>query len=252
MVITLSFALGLLPSLAWLIFYLHEDYRHHKITKLIAATFLLGGISTFLVLPVQAFFNQRLANLGIAVHSFPYFLVLGAIEELAKFLMVYLFIRRTHEFSAEPLHAMIYLIVAALGFAAAENIASVFRSGQDTLFQSRVFETITLRFIGATLLHTLSSGIVGYYWGLAIVRKYRFSIIFRLLAAHARYPSILLSEMVLKGLALATILHAIFNYLIIKDGPTGLAILFLMFVAFFVLNDFEKLKSDTIIEPLKP
>ena len=164
MVIALAFGLGILPSLAWLVFYLHEDYRHHRITKLILATFILGGLSTFAVLPIQFFLNERFGPLGLT-YSFPYFLVFGGIEELVKFLVVYLFIRRAREFSLEPLHAMIYMVVAALGFAASENIASVFQAGKEALFQSKVFETITLRFIGATLLHTLTSGVVGYFWG---------------------------------------------------------------------------------------
>lgn len=243
MVIALSFTLGLLPSLAWLVFYLHEDYRHHRITKLIAATFVLGGLAVFPVLAIQLFLNKNLPILKTAAYSFPSFLVLGAFEELAKFLVVYLFIRRTKEFSAEPLHAMIYMVVAALGFAAAENIASVFHAGRDAVLQSKVFETITLRFIGATLLHALASGVVGYYWGRAVAERFQYSLVFRLLTEKKRYPGIFFSEMILRGLVIAILLHATFNYLIIKNGPTGLAILFLMFVAFFVLNDFEKLKK---------
>lgn len=243
MVIVLAFGLGILPSLAWLVFYLHEDFRHHRITRLILATFILGALSTFAVLPAQLFLNERLGALGIATYTFPYFLLLGGIEEIVKFLVVYLFIRRTREFSLEPLHAMIYMVVAALGFAASENIASVFQAGREAILQSKVFETITLRFIGATLLHTLASGVVGYFWGRLIALKYRYSLMFRLLVERHRYPHILFTEEIMKGLLIATVLHATFNYLIIKDGPTGLAILFLMFVAFFVLNDFEKLKE---------
>lgn len=243
MVIALAFGLGILPSLAWLVFYLHEDYRHHRITKLILLTFVLGGLSTFAVLPVQLFLNSRLGTLGVSTYTFPYFLLLGGIEEVVKFLVVYLFIRRTREFSLEPLHAMIYMVVAALGFAASENIASVFQAGREAILQSKVFETITLRFIGATLLHALSSGIVGYYWGRLVATKYRYSLMFRLLLEKRRYPHVFFTEEIMRGLLIATVLHATFNYLIIKDGPTGLAVLFLMFVAFFVLNDFEKLKQ---------
>lgn len=245
MVATFAFILGLAPSLAWLVFYLHEDYRHHRITRLIAITFVLGGFSTFLVLPIQLFLNNRLASLNISAYGFPYFLLLGGIEEVVKFLVVYLFIRNSKEFSLEPLHAMIYMVVVALGFAAAENIASVFQAGREAILQSKVFETITLRFIGATLLHTLASGLVGYFWGRMIAEKYRYSLVFRLLIAQRHYPRIFFSEEISRGLLIATILHATFNYLIIKDGPTGLAILFLMFVAFFILNDFEKLKQPT-------
>ncbi len=219
--------LGLLPSLAWLFFYLEEDHpKHDEAKKLLFATFLLGGIATFLVLPVQLFLNRRLPGLGIYGNDFFSFFVLGGIEELFKFAVVFIFLRRQQNFTAEPIHVMIYMITAALGFAAVENVASAFRVGGVYGLSSAVFETVTLRFIGATLLHTLSSGLLGYYWAEALVRKryFWFSIA--------------------GGLAASTLLHAVFNKLIISTGPATYAIVFLVFAAFFVLNDFEKLKQE--------
>ena len=88
-----------------------------------------------------------------------------------------------------------------------------------------MLETVSLRFVGATLLHTLTSGIVGYYWALGIVR-----------GKVARYLAI--------GLPLAAILHATFNYLILTYGNAVYSVIFLIVVGFFVLNDFEKLKAN--------
>jgi len=47
-------------------------------------------------------------------------------------------------------------------------------------------------------------------------------------------------------LLIATVLHAIFNYLIIKTGPATLAIVYVVFAALFLLGDFEKLKKEDI------
>mgnify|MGYP001585043458 FL=1 len=83
-----------------------------------------------------------------------------------------------------------------------------------------------LRFVGATLLHTLASGFVGYEWGRAIVKKEK----------PAPYLAL--------GVIGATLLHTIFNYLIIKSGPVTLPLIFLIFLAPFILQDFEKLKHE--------
>ena len=148
---------------------------------------------------------------------------MAAIEEVFKFGAVYFVIKGRKEFD-EPIDAMIYLIVAALGFAAVENIASVVQSNG---FEVNIgpLETTALRFVGATLLHALSSGLVGYYWARSIIAR---SGYFAAIAA---------------GLFWATLLHSIFNYLIIKFEPLSLATVFLIFMAVIVLVDFEKLKK---------
>lgn len=211
----LPIILGLLPSFAWLIFYLEED-PHPEPKKLIFETFLAGALITFIVLGVQSFSNNILSGNGIAPYSILSFLALGAIEEIFKFYAAYLVIEDHEKDFDEPVDAMIYLIVAALGFAAVENIAAVFNAKEIAL------ETTTLRFIGATLLHTTSSGLLGYYWARSIIEKKRKLLFF--------------------GILSATLLHTIFNYLIIRFEPATIPTAFLIISALFILYDFEKLK----------
>ncbi len=217
--------LGLLPSFAWLTFYLHEDFRHPEPRTLVALTFILGGVSTFLVLPVQLLLNQFLQQNSIDTLSFAAFILAASIEELFKFGMVFMFVRRTEPFKFEPIQPMIYMITAALGFAAVENIATLIRTSDGTLLNTVLLETLILRFIGATLLHSLASGLVGYYWGKAMALK--------------RSPALFIAV----GLVLATALHAMFNFLIINTGPLQITIPFLIVAAFLILNDFEILKQ---------
>jgi len=220
---TVLIFLGLTPSFVWLVFYLHEHFKHPEPKKLIFLTFLTGAVTTFIILPVQLILNERLAHIGIGAYSILAFVLLASTEELIKFLGVYGVIHTNRHFS-EPLDPMIYMITGALGFAAVENIASLFQVADGSFLNIRVVESLTLRSVGATLLHSLTSGIVGYYWGLGFYKAYerRFLIV--------------------QGLVMATILHAIFNWLIIRHGPASIAILFLVFIGFFVLNDFEKFK----------
>jgi RsiW-degrading membrane proteinase PrsW (M82 family) len=214
--------LGLLPSIIWLIFFLQQDRLKPEPKKLILYVFLLGSFSVFIVYGLQVFFNTFIGpQINIKEYTFLSFLFLGGIEEVLKFAIVYGAIRQRKEFD-EPIDAMIYMITAALGFSAVEDIASVI--SDSALREFGAISTLALRFIGATLLHALASGIVGYYWGKAIVRKKDYS------------------KLIVFGLFLATLLHATFNYLIMKTGPASWGIIFLVFAAFFIFQDFEKLK----------
>ena len=215
--------LGLLPAFAWLIFYLEED-PHPEPKKLVFETFLAGAIVTFVVLGIQLQINDWINNNDVTQSGFFAFLLLAMVEEFFKFAAAYLIINKHPLDFDEPVDAMIYLIVAALGFAAVENIAAVSRSG------NIAFETTTLRFIGATLLHTLSSGLLGYYWMRSILFK-KWNIL-------------------IKGFGLAVLLHAVFNYLIIRFEPVVIPTIFLIIAALFVLADFEKLKHISNQQPL--
>ena len=214
----LPLILGIIPAFAWLIFYLEED-PHPEPKPLIFETFLAGALSTLLVLGIQTIFNDAAISYGIVQYSFFSFLILSSVEEFFKFGAAYLVIEKHLSDFDEPIDAMIYIIVAALGFAAIENVAAVYK-GIDI-----AFETATLRFIGATLLHTLGSGLLGYYWARSIIEKKRF--------------------LLLTGFALAALLHAVFNYLIIRFEPVVIPTTFLIVAALFILYDFEKLKKST-------
>lgn len=213
--ISLPLLLGLLPSFAWLIFYLKEDPNPEP-KRLIFETFLAGAISTFIVLGVQMAFNGWATDRGIIQYGLISFFILSAIEEIFKFGAARLVIdKHPYDFD-EPVDAMIYLIVAALGFAAVENIAAASKSSE------LLFETTTLRFIGATLLHTLSSGLLGYYWAREIITRKKYLLYF--------------------GFFMATALHTVFNYLILNYEPVVVPTTFLIVAALFILYDFEKLK----------
>ena len=215
----IAVALGLLPGIVWLIFFLQEDRQRPEPKTKILLTFLLGGCITFFVLQLQIALNYWLTSIGIVQWSSISIFWLAATEEVAKFLIVYFAVRKMKSFD-EAIDPMIYMIVAALGFASVENVASALKTVNN-------FELVTLRFVGATLLHSLSSGLVGYWWSLSIY--------------HKRHQ---VSD-ILVGLFYATIFHSVFNFLVIKWGPGINVTLLLIFIAFFVLNDFEKLKSVT-------
>ena len=210
--------LGFLPGIFWLFFFLQEDSKRAEPKRLIVSTFVWGGLATFVVLPIQIAAKYFLIAGGVMSGEMFHVFVLATVEEVIKFAAVYFWISGRKEFD-EPIDAMVYMVVASLGFATVENVATVLRA-------TSAPELLTLRFIGATLLHALASGIVGYYWSRGIVRCK-------------------VLQYVLYGLFFASVFHFIFNYLMVVWGPslrvTGLLIL----LAFMVLRDFEELKKPS-------
>ncbi|NCO44562.1 PrsW family intramembrane metalloprotease [Candidatus Wolfebacteria bacterium] len=220
----LFFALGLLPSFAWLIFFLKEDV-HPEPKKMIFKVFLSGFFITFIVIAIQFLF-QNIFNFYKVADSNPFSLFVFALsEEILKFIAVYFVVRKS-KFFDEPVDAMIYMIVAALGFAMLENLAIML----SIIKVSEAFGVITIRFVGATLLHALSSAIVGYWWAKGLLSIKR---------------GLAMGAQIAKGIIIATILHTFFNYLIMtsKDAVVY-PVIFLTIVAMFIFWDFEKIKIN--------
>ena len=136
----LILTLGLLPGFAWLIFYLKED-PHPEPKPLIFETFLAGSLITFIVLGAQTLFNSLAEPRGIAQYSLISFLILAGIEEFFKFIAARLVVDEHQADFEEPVDAMIYLVVAALGFATIENLAAVAKA------ENIIFETAINDFI---------------------------------------------------------------------------------------------------------
>lgn len=223
--IILTIILALLPGFAWLVFYLDEDPRPEP-KRLIALAFLTGIIAGLFAIVIESFSNKAMTNIGIKEFSIISLLAFAFIEELLKFGAAYFAVNKDPRFT-EPIDAMIYAIVAALGFATLENIGTIALLPHQTAFAATAIQTSSLRFVGATLLHSLASGIVGYHWALGIIRG---KII--------RY--------LISGFAIAAALHAIFNYLILNYENVAYSVIFLVVVGLFVLVDFEKLKARSI------
>jgi len=246
MFLLLAILLGIIPGFVWLVFFLQEDPKPEP-KRLIAYVFLAGTIVVFPAILLEqgygCLFEKSIGvgtvgcieNLvGIQGGKLIFFLIgLALIEEVLKFAAAYFVIHKSTFFD-EAIDAMIYMIIAGLGFATAENILfafGVFKEGLAAgLIQASViggvFETVALRFVGATLLHGLGSGLIGYYWARGIVQGKERHFIWA-------------------GLFAATALHALFNYFIIIFVEVQIIYpsILLIIAAIFVLYDFEKIKG---------
>ena len=222
----LTLVLGLLPGFAWLFFYLQED-PHPEPKRLIALTFLMGAAAAVLALGLQLASGVALRASGVGEVSMLALLFFAFIEEGLKFGAAYFSVHRNPSFD-EPIDAVIYTVVAALGFATVENLGAIHGTGSETALIASAFETASFRFVGATLLHTLTSGLIGYYWALSI-RNFGKG-----------------GKLLVFGILLGTVLHAIFNYLILEYGIFMYALIFVAILGFFAFHDFEKLREEKV------
>ena len=210
---------GMLPAIMWLFFWLREDKEHPEPKGLILITFILGMITVIFVLPFEQLAKTKILNEHVLT------VVWAFTEEMIKYLACALVAFRTREIT-EPIDYPIFLIVAALGFAALENTLFLFPSLQ---MGDSVVSLLTgnLRFLGATLLHAVSSSLIGIALGLAFFSSWltkKFALIV--------------------GIIAATALHSVFNFFIIKsDGQNFFSVFgFLWIVTIISMLLFEKLR----------
>lgn len=145
---------GALPAIVWLLFWLREDDRSPEPRILIFRTFILGMLAVPAVLPFQLAIEKYWPGI-----TFSTFVLWAIVEEAFKLLAAYWGGLKSRE-DNEPLDPLIYMITAALGFAALENALFI----ATPLLQGEVVAGVitgNLRFIGSSLLHTVSSGIIG-------------------------------------------------------------------------------------------
>ena len=193
----------MLPGLAWLFFYLQKDANPEP-KDMVFLVFLLGAAMGPVAIFVQYFCVKLIPvfanffNLGFLLTGNTSLLFLNIIliaplsEEFLKYLVVRWQVLKNPAFD-EPVDAMIYLIVSALGFASIENVLNIFfmpgMTSQLAISQS------TARFLSATLLHALSSGILGYFIAYSFLNLKKKRILFW------------------TGFSLAVIFHGFYNYL---------------------------------------
>ncbi len=184
--IAYAFLAGVLPSLLWLFFWLREDNLHPEPRLIIALAFLLGMLSVAL-----AIYFESISSVFLKSQTEQY-IVWAVIEEAVKGLVVVVMVLFSSEID-EPIDFMIYFIAAALGFAAIENSFFLL----DPLSNGNISSSINLgdfRFIGSTLVHTVSSAFIGFCVALVFYRGTFLKIL-----------------MALVGLIGASALHSAFN-----------------------------------------
>ncbi len=220
---------GLAPSIIWLFFFLRKD-SHPESNRMIIRIFFYGMLAAVPAALIEIGFLEQLKSLALPVRWLQLiyiFIGIAFTEEFMKYVVVRKKVKGHPEMD-EPVDLMLYMIISALGFAALENLLILLPLSNPFLF----FETAVLsgfRFVGATLLHALCSGLLGYFIALSFfaTRKRRF---------------FLLSQ----GVITVTLLHGLYNFSIIEMAGNFkliIPVIILTSLAIFVTLGFRKVKK---------
>lgn len=218
---TLIFAIagGILPAIFWLWFWLkQEDHEQPEPIIMIMMSFILGGLFVFIAIALE-----KLA-LNFIKNDTEQIIIWASIEEILKFTGASVLVLGKKRLR-QPIDYPIYFIAVALGFAAVENFLYLTNllDIEGTLVGML---TGNLRFLGSTLLHAISSSMIGIALGLGFYLQKR----------RKRY--------VLIGIFFAILLHSVFNLFIMKGSDENYLSVysFLWVVTIINILIFEKLK----------
>ncbi len=187
---------GLVPMLLWLWLWLREDAKNPEPKEAILKAFLAGGVAVGLALLFEKFTKAWIEqSILIATSQKAVVIILtwAVIEETLKFAMAY-FSSLRKKYNNEPIDALIYMIVVAIGFAAFENVLYLLFPLGSEGFSIEIIQNNNYRFIGAALLHILASSAVGVALSFTYYKR------------HLRKFVIPVS------LAVAILIHYAFNY----------------------------------------
>jgi len=217
------FLFGFLPPLAWLFYFLKKDSNQESKINILKA-FIAGGLMTIPAYFVETFFlSSKLPLSPFLALLATNFIFVAAFEEIIKF-VVFKAGFENKPFLDEPTDFLIYMITIALGFATFENVFILYQFDfADVISTSMVVGII--RFLGPNLLHSIASGLLGFFACWSKIRKNQAFVILGILTSIA--------------------LHGIFNLLIIKTDSIFsifLLALILIMTFFVLLKSFKILK----------
>ena len=219
---------GVIPSIIWLLIFLRKD-AHPESNGMILKVFLWGALAALPTVLIEMGITKQLDLLNAflspgLIDILKIFIGIALIEELLKYLAMKGKALRNQEFD-EPTDAVLYMVIAGLGFAAIENVLALLPFIDNF---SDVLTVNIFRFVGAVFLHALCSGTIGYFMALSFYESRKRT---RLLAI---------------GLISATFLHGLFNFSIMNmQGifQIGVPIIILICLGSFVFSRFRKLKK---------
>jgi len=209
-ILVLFAILGLVPSLIWLIYYLKKDPNPEP-RHLLLEVFFAGAFSAIpAALCETGLQDYYLPHFGLSTSTVLgtiifYIFGVGLFEEYFKYQAFKMPVAEHNEFN-EPVDAMIYMTTAALGFAALENVGSLFnlfgKYPNDIYLIGAGLGLMLGRFLTATLLHVSCSALFGYFYSKNIIKKH----------SH-HFP--------IWALFLVAIIHGTYNLILIYFGSAG-------------------------------
>lgn len=243
----LAFFSGFLPTMVWLYFWLRETRDNPEPPIMVAVAFIGGSIGVFISLflekfafsditkiivsssflqPIKIFFDNIATLKNIAFDRLLLVTVYApVIEETTKFVIAYFLVLRSKE-DNRPIDPIIYMIATALGFSAIENTLFLINPFSNHDVTLSIF-TGNMRFVGATLLHTICSATIAMFIGFNFFDSWIKKTFF-----------------IFIGVLSAIVIHGVFNYFMVGDSQSSIIALELIWVSvIIILLAFEKIKK---------
>lgn len=241
-----AFLGGIIPSMLWLFFWTREKKDNPEPARVITIAFIGGVAGVFIslfiekvffeidpaiifqsphILPILKWFEHISITRGIPLNRLLLVTVFAPIiEEVIKFFMAYILVLRSSD-DNEAIDPMIYMITTALGFAAIENMLFLI----DPISKNNLVVSIltgNMRFVGATLLHTVSSATIGIFIGFSFFEK--------------RWEEVFWTCI---GIISAIIIHGVFNFFLMNNDNYFIVLEVIWIVVIIILLAFEKVKK---------
>jgi len=184
-------------------YYVYQKDKYDKEPKsLIIKSFLFGCLGIIPAIFLEIFAEGMFTNLFLYV-----FIGIAFVEEGVKYFFLKKYLFNNKEFN-EPMDGIVYAVMISLGFATVENIAYVFNN------QGQEINVAIIRMFTAIPLHAVCGVILGYFVGLAKFSNNRKILLY-------------------KGLFLATLVHALYNYFIFLGQGFILSIIALVVAIYY-------------------
>jgi len=182
------------PALLWLWYFRRQDRFDKEPFRILLAAFFLGALAIIPSLLAEWFADDLISN--HMPFNFDRLLlanvVVGVVEELFKFLAVYLFIYRLKCFN-EPMDGIIYCVTAAIGFAAFENLGYIVMAKEQGGLAAGL-AVGAARALFSMFGHASFAVVMGSYMG------------------RAKFEPARAGRLLMVGLAAAMILHAFYDF----------------------------------------
>ena len=223
------------PIVFWLWFFRRLDRREPESGKFLFQIFRFGILAIVAALVIETiidrtFFPEAIefmstyedvnvdpAVIGLVAMSF---FLAGPVEEIVKYLILKKVTFKNPEFN-QIADGIIYGTTLALGFVFIENTA-YFYDIYTNMSEEFRFTIVLFRGTATTLLHVVSTGILGLYLGRAKFEK---------------DPS---NRLALKGVAIASLIHGLFNVFLFLGIGLLMNLLLVVAAAAWLVKEIKK------------
>jgi protease PrsW len=194
---------ALAPGLVIALYIYMRDKYEREPFKLVASTFGLGALAAVAAAFIETAFPDGGKHATLLATAANATLVVAPVEEILKFLVVWLIAYRAPAFN-EPFDGVVYCMMASMGFATLENIAYVIDGGMGVGIERAIISVPG---------HAAYAAIMGYYMGRA-----KFD------TSGKRV------HLMLTGLVLAILAHGVFDFGLLSHTGTGIICTAIIFV----------------------